>query len=144
MIFAIGYDLSTPAISNVNRTSPMTANFDISHDSNGNTNVVFGITYYDNIGDAFDQVSLLIPSFPNPLPVSVHVKSCVYVVLQTRSPIGTFRTASKSDLSLGSLEPCSSYWVVVTAFDCTSQAQSLPQLINGYMSTQGERWQYNL
>lgn len=111
-----------PVLSDVNRISPTTATFAI---SNPDINVLFEIAYYINTRNSFNEVTLSCP---------FHSKMLKFCVLQSASPIRTFRT-NQSSITINNLGSCMSYWVVVTAINCTGQMRASPVLINTYMSS---------
>ena len=60
-----------------------------------------------------------------------------YFPLQTSSAAGSFRTTSRSDITLANLDPCMNYSLIVTAIDCTSRVSTSPQLITTYVPSTG-------
>lgn len=53
------------------------------------------------------------------------------------NPVEIFHT-SRPRVTIDTLNPCLSYWVVVTAIDCVSRVSSSPQLIGLFESVQSD------
>ena len=116
-----GVDVNIPSISNLVRSSPTTAHFNVLRGSSL-LNGVFEVSYYQNsVNGSFEEVRIL-------KLILLHYFVNLYCQKLQSDPLGTFET-SQPQVIINNLTPCLSYWVVVSVLGCVHRVHSSPQLI---------------